>query len=294
MFYNLITSINFRSGFIAVSIALGTFTTSGFAIDPENFTDCESCPTLVVIPNGEIDIRLPPGALGRGHNVGWYRRVIFEKSFAIGIYEVTNAEWQACIEANGCDVLDYETTSNKHHPVTQVSWQQAVKYTKWLSKKTGYTYRLPSNAEWEYAARGNLGMNRYFNLDPTDVCAFGNVYDQTAETELAYGLDVLPCDDEVAMLAIVGSFEHNEFGVFDAIGNVFEWTEDCPNPGGQGRGGFPTTGKPWLDGDCSLRGYRGSSWLSNEPYYLTEATRFKDLTSNEEDLGFRVVRELRD
>jgi formylglycine-generating enzyme required for sulfatase activity len=286
-------SICFLASSIALLTTSGFFISSSLATEPKTITDCDLCPTLAVIPTGEIDIRLPPGALGRGHNVGWYRRVIFTQPFAIGIYEVTNAQWHACIRDAGCEPLDYDTDINKEYPVTQVSWQQATKYTKWLTKKTGYTYRLPSNSEWEYAARGDLGMNRYFNLEPQDVCMFGNVYDQTAEAELEYGLDTLPCEDKKIMLAAVGSFKPNQFGVFDAIGNVFEWTEDCPNPGGQGRGGFPATGKPWLDGDCSLRGYRGSSWLSNEPYYLTESTRFKDLTSNEEDLGFRVVRELR-
>ncbi len=292
MFNNLIKCSHFLILFIAVAMTLGIFMTNGLASDQEYITDCDSCPVLVTIPNGEIDIRLPPGALGRGHNVGWYVRVKFTKPFAIGIHEVTNVQWQACIQDDGCDSLEYDTTIDKQHPVTQISWQQANQYMKWLTKKTGYTYRLPSNAEWEYAARGDLGMNRYFNLEPADVCTFGNVYDETAEAELSYGLDVLPCEDRETMLAQVGSFTPNQFGIFDTIGNVFEWTEDCPNPGGQGRGGFPATGEPWLDGDCSLRGYRGSSWLSNEPYYLTESTRFKDLTSNEEDLGFRVVREL--
>jgi formylglycine-generating enzyme required for sulfatase activity len=294
MFHNFMNSRCFWASPLTVLMTFGFFIPTGLFAEPKQITDCESCPILAVISEGEIDIRLPPGALGRGHNVGWYQRVIFTQPFAIGIYEVTNAQWHACISDGGCELLDYDTTINQQHPVTQVSWQQANEYTKWLTKKTGHTYRLPSNAEWEYAARGDLGMNRYFNLEPTDVCIFGNVYDQTAEAELAYGLEALPCSDQQIMLAPVGSFKANQFGIFDAIGNAFEWTEDCPNPGGQGRGGFPTTGKPWLDGDCSLRGYRGSSWLTNEPYYLTESTRFKDLTSNEEDLGFRVVRELRD
>lgn len=292
MSYKFTTSRNYCGLFIAALITFSTFITNSFGSDTNHISDCDLCPTLAVIPTGAIDIRLPPGALGRGHNVGWYVRVVFNKPFAIGIYEVTNAQWSACIKDGGCDNLDYDTTANKQYPVTQISWQQANKYTKWLTQKTGYTYRLPSNTEWEYAARGDLGMNRYFNLEPADVCTHGNVYDQTAEAELVYGLDMLPCEDQKTMLATVGTYKPNQFGIFDTIGNVFEWTEDCPNPGGQGRGGFPATGKPWLDGDCSLRGYRGSSWLSNEPYYLTESTRFKDLTSNEEDLGFRVVREL--
>jgi formylglycine-generating enzyme required for sulfatase activity len=277
---------------IIVVMLLASPLTEEASAESKVLKDCNECPKLTRIPAGEIDIRLPPGALGRGHNVGYYSRVTFSQPFAIGLYEVTNAEWLACVKSDACDSLEVDATQILQNPVTQVSWQQAVGYTKWLSKKTGQIYRLPSNTEWEYAARSELGMNRYFNLKPADVCAYGNVYDLSAENELEYGLDTLPCEDKTITLTTVGNFLPNSFGIYDTIGNVFEWTEDCPNPGGQGRGGFPTTGRAWIAGDCSLRGYRGSSWLSNEPSYLTEATRFKDLTSSEEDLGFRVVREL--
>ncbi|OUT79652.1 MAG: hypothetical protein CBB82_00750 [Betaproteobacteria bacterium TMED22] len=254
--------------------------------------DCDDCPSLVIIPAGEIDIRVPPGVIGRAHNAGWYTRVSFARAYAIGVFEVTNEQWHACIIAGGCDQLDYDTTLNQQYPATKISWQQARKYNQWLSKKTGYNYRLPSNTEWEYAARAGRGMNRYFNVLPQDICDLGNVYDQTAERILAYNLDTLPCDDGKVSLAPVGEFEPNAFGLYDTIGNAFEWTEDCASPGNFDASGLPTNGDPWFVGDCSLRGYRGSSWLTNESTYLIESDRFRDLTSSEEDLGFRVVRDI--
>ncbi|MDC1312254.1 formylglycine-generating enzyme family protein [Burkholderiales bacterium] len=260
---------------------------------PDKFIkDCNDCPILVIIPPGAVDYRVPPGVVGRAHNAGWYTRIIFTQPFAIGVFEVTNGQWYACIEEGECDQLEYDTALNQQHPVTKVNWQQAQRYTQWLSKKTEQKYRLPSNTQWEYAARAGLGMNRYFDIKPQDVCEYGNVYDHTAEQTLAYNLDMLPCDDGQDSLVAVGQFKSNAFGLYDTIGNAFEWTEDCASPGNFDASGLPTNGAPWLDGDCSLRGYRGSSWLTNEPTYLVESDRFRDLTSSEQDLGFRIVRDI--
>ena len=276
----------------ALSATVGSLISNANAAPDKLIKDCSECPTLVTIPSGAIDYRVPPGIIGRAHNAGWYTRISFTREFAIGTFEVTNGQWHACIEGGGCDQLDYDTTVNQHHPVTKVNWHQAKRYAQWLSKKTNYNYRLPSNTEWEYSARAGRGMNRYFNIAPKNVCEHGNVYDQTAETTLAYNLDMLPCDDGQAGLAAVGHFKPNAFGLYDTIGNAFEWIEDCASPGNFDASGLPVNGAAWFEGDCTLRGYRGSSWLTNEPTYLVESDRFRDLTSGEEDLGFRVVRDI--
>jgi len=253
------------------------------------FSDCDRCPELVVVPSGSFEMRTAPWGPGRGHNDGYYYPVSFQLNFAVGRYEITNADWEVCVEDGGCEALKKVEGARPRLPVVNVSWRQARLYTKWLSRITGYRYRLPSNSEWEYAARAGLGMNRYFDIPPEKVCDFGNTYDESADKALEYGLESMPCNDGETSLSEVGKFKPNDFGIHDAIGNVFEWTEDCSSPDWRGA---PVDGRPWLKGDCSMRGYRGSSWLSNEPFYVVESSRFKYLGSSEEDLGFRVVREI--
>jgi formylglycine-generating enzyme required for sulfatase activity len=251
--------------------------------------DCDTCPEMVVIPAGSFEMRTPPWGPGYPHNEGYFFPVTFEAPFAIGKYEITFAEWDVCVSEGRCEALDDADWGRGRRPAMNLSWAEAVIFTKWLSARTGHTYRLPTNAEWEYAARAGLGMNRFFDIPATEVCKFGNVYDETGHREFEFEWRPMPCDDGEAVTAPVGQFSPNAFGLHDAIGNVFEWTEDCASPNWRGA---PGNGAPWVEGDCSLRGYRGASWITNEPYYLVESTRFKFYGARENDLGFRVVREI--
>lgn len=259
-----------------------------FASEKE-FTDCDGCPVLVKIPTGSFQIRNAPWGPGHPHDEGFYYTVTFAKPFAFGKFELTNRQWQICVEEGVCaDIVDHD----RHYPnapVVNVSWHEVTTFMNWLSKKTGYSYRLPSNAEWEYASRAGLGMNRYFDIPLERLCEFANTYDQHAEGQLEYGGKFTPCDDGFAEIAPVGQYSANAFGIFDSIGNVSEWTEDCASPDWRGA---PHDGKSWVSGDCSLRGFRGASWLNNEPYYLLEADRFRYSGSRAEDLGFRVLRDI--
>lgn len=257
----------------------------------QSIKDCDTCPELVSIPAGNFDMRYPPGATGRGHNVGFYHEISIKYDFALGKFEVTNGEWLACVEASACKMPSKVDLSERSDPVTNISWRDAKAYTKWLSKLTGFVYRLPSNSEWEYAARAGLGMDRYFNIASRDLCNFANTYDIYAESILQFGFNPTPCDDGSSGLAKVGKYRPNNFGIYDTIGNVFEWTEDCAGP--TVRAAFPRDGGAWLGGDCSLRGFRGSSWLINEPFFLIESSRFRSMDLGAEDLGFRVLREFR-
>ena len=263
-----------------------------FAQNPEQgqlIRDCADCPQLVVIPRGSFEMRFPPGTSGRGHSVGLYHTVTFDYTFAIGIFEVTNREWSECVSAGECaDILEELATSRG--AVVNVNWPEANKYVRWLSKKTGFKYRLPSYSEWEYAARAGRGMNRYFDIDLSDVCRHGNTYDQAAEKSLKLGLSVTPCDDGESGVSVVGRYEPNRFGVYDVIGNVAEWIEDCAGP--IVRAAYPRDGQAWLGGDCELRGFRGSSWLSNESSFVFESSFFRSRVARADDLGFRVLREL--
>lgn len=255
----------------------------------DTFRDCEACPQMVVIPSGTFEMRTAPWGPGQPHNEGFFFPVTFERPFAIGKFEITFDEWAACVAEGKCQPLDDSEWGGGKRPAINLSWSDAVVFTRWLSAKTGHKYRLPTNSEWEYAARAGLGMNRFFGIAPADLCKYGNVYDEASHREFGFDWEHVPCDDGQVVTAPVGSYQSNAFGLYDTIGNVFEWTEDCASPNWRGA---PGNGKPWVEGDCSLRGYRGASWITNDPYYLIESSRFKFLGARANDLGLRVVREL--
>src|SRR5690606_22170075 len=139
-------------------------------------------------------------------------------------------------------------------PVVYVSWDNAVAYTKWLSKKTGKTYRLLTEAEWEYAYRsGTDERHRFLNIPPAKVSAVANVYDKRGRQVAEMEYEPLPCDDRFGEVAPVGSFKPDAFGLFDMMGNVAEWVEDCLPTGLQWRGA-PVDGSAHTRGDCTQRG----------------------------------------
>ena len=169
-----------------------------------------------------------------------------------------------------------------------VSWNDAQEYVRWLSRETGKSYRLPSEAEWEYAARGGTSTSRYWGDSSSSQCGHANGAD--AATKRVY-LDwtVAACDDGAVRTALVGSYSANGFGLFDVLGNVWEWTEDCWN--GSYRGA-PADGAPWYGSDCSRRVMRGGSWTVT-PRHLRSAARLRLTTGVRATYaGFRVARTL--
>lgn len=254
--------------------------------------DCPKCPAMVVVPAGKFAMPYPPGDSGRYHHEGPVRAVTFERPFAVGRYEVTFDEWDACVAEQGCPRIDDKGRGRGRRPVVYVSWDNAVAYTKWLSKKTGKTYRLLTEAEWEYAYRsGTDERHRFLNIPPAKVCAVANVYDKRGRQVAEMEYEPLPCDDRFGEVAPVGSFKPNAFGLFDMMGNVAEWVEDCLPTGLQWRGA-PVDGSAHTRGDCTQRGFRGGSFLENEKYYLRNVDRFKYVGAKDSDLGFRVARTL--
>jgi formylglycine-generating enzyme required for sulfatase activity len=252
--------------------------------------DCPKCPKLVVVPVGTFAMPYPPGDSGRFHHEGPVRPVTFTRPFAIGAYEVTFDEWDACTAEKACPKIDDKGRGRGKRPVVYVAWDQATAYTAWLSKKTGKAYRLPTEAEWEYAYRsGTDERHRFLNVPTAKVCAMANVYDKRAKLLNDMEYEPLACDDKFGEVAPAGSFKPNAFGLYDMIGNVSEWVEDCLPTGLQWRGA-PIDGTANLKGDCSQRGFRGGSFLENEKYYLRNQDRFKFIGAKDSDLGFRVVR----
>jgi formylglycine-generating enzyme required for sulfatase activity len=210
------------------------------------FRDCEDCPTMVVVPAGEFTMGAPPAELGGEAQ----HRVRIEAPFAVSKFEITFAEWDACLAGGGCRGYrpGDEGWGRENSPAMNISWEDATAYAAWLSAKTGKTYRLLSEAEWEYAARA--GSNAAYPYADGLSPAKAN-YDASTDGSG-------PSDVNRQRTVPVGSFLPNAFGLFDMQGNVSEWVEDCWND--EYTAAAPTDGSAWVTGDCKGHVVRGGSW----------------------------------
>jgi len=279
--------------FLTAGIALAStvFVLSAQAQDARKpgteFQDCPECPLMVVVPAGSYDMGAPPVDQGRPYDEGELRPVTVSNPFAVGKFEVTFDEWDACVRDGKCVATEDEGWGRGKRPVINVSWTEADRYTKWLAEKTRKPYRLLTEAEWEYAARAGAGRARFFGIKREEVCSHANLYDKTAEKKLEFGMDMLPCDDGFDVTAPVGSFKPNAFGLHDMLGNVWEWTEDCQVHLWRNA---PTDARARVTGRCTERAYRGASWLSHPPSYVRIGDRYRFIGARYNDLGFRVGR----
>ncbi len=255
----------------------------------ETFRDCEACPEMVVIPAGSFTMGSPDTEEGHLGREAPQHEVSFAAPFAIGKYEVTFAEWDACIDAGACGrTPDDEGWGRDTRPVINVTWQDAQDYVAWLSRATGHTYRLPSEAEWEYAARAGTTGARPWGSSLTSVCHHANTADEEAE-DLFPDFRTAACSDAHTNTAPVGSYAANGFGLHDMLGNVWEWVEDCPHDNYEGA---PTDGSVWAGGNCEFRVLRGGSW-ADVPNSVRLADRISLIHQfNNSGAGFRVVRAL--
>jgi formylglycine-generating enzyme required for sulfatase activity len=232
--------------------------------------DCTDCPDLVVVPTGSFDMGSPTSDYDKP-----IHRVSIGKPFAIGLFEVTFKEWDRCVEDRGCKTRpDDRGWGRGNHPVINVSWLDAKQYVEWLTKKTGHVYRLPSEAEWEYAARAGTTSPFWWGRN------VGAREANCLECKTGKGEQSLP----------VGSYKPNAFGLFDTAGNVAEWVEDCWHDDYKGA---PGDGSAWgASGTCQLRVLRGGSFDS-QALYVQSGVRFRyDYDVPYSANGFRVVREL--
>jgi formylglycine-generating enzyme required for sulfatase activity len=176
------------------------------------------------------------------------------------------------------------------HPAVCLTWHDSKAYVTWLSKKTGRSYRLLSEAEWEYAAQGRTEPGSYprffFGDDEADLCRYANVRDEAAQLSLSWS--GVKCSDGYAYTAPVGSFLPNAFGLYDMFGNATQWIEDCQN---QDYNGAPNDGSAWTSGDCTRHAMRGPNWSSVSVSDTVErGFRSSDYRSVEN--GFRLARTL--
>ncbi|MCE3285514.1 MAG: hypothetical protein K0R70_1770 [Steroidobacteraceae bacterium] len=251
--------------------------------------DCPECPEMVIAPAGAFQMGSPDREEGRQSHESPMRTVTFAKPFAIGKYEITFDEWDACVAAKACAPVPDDGWGRGRRPVIHVNFQMATDYARWLSERTGKPYRLPSEAEWEYAARAGSTTPWYWGDDSRRACEHANVGDESVKAEHP-DWPLHDCNDGFPKTAPVGTFKPNRFGLHDTAGNVWEWVEDCYNPSYEGA---PADGRAWLAGDCVRRIDRGGGWY-NKPSAVRPALRYAgdDPARQNNTLGFRVVRSL--
>jgi formylglycine-generating enzyme len=294
----------------------------GEAAHSENrvFQDCSDCPRMVEISGGTFTMGSPPTERERKKLEG-PRENVNVASFVIGETEVTRAQYAAFVRETrrpdppGCftfgfisfgdSVLDTNASWRKlpfeqtdDHPVVCVSWHDASDYAAWLSRKTGHNYRLPSEAEWEYAARAGTTTIFFWGPDENQACEYANGGDATllqASPEMQEvversfregdtGARLLECNDASAYTAPARKYRPNAFGLYDMTGNVWEWVEDCWYES------LPTSGRAQSEPSCASRRARGGCW-NDFPEELRSARRTRVQPNERANyLGFRVAR----
>ncbi len=278
---------------------------------PAEVWDAPEAPLLVVVPPGEFLLGSPEEEEGRFPDESPRRRIVLRDPVAVGKYPVTRGEYARFVADAGyaarteCQGYAGETELQRkwrfswrdpgfpqtdREPAVCIGWNDAKAYVAWLSARTGRRYRLPSEAEWEYAARGGTVTARWWGEGADDGCDAANGADLTAKDRFT-DWTVANCRDGYRFTAPVGAFRPNGFGLYDTLGNVWQWVEDCFNDGYDDE---PPDGAPRLTGDCRRRMMRGGAWHSH-PRYLRSASRRSGLAGvGVAAYGFRVARDIRD
>jgi formylglycine-generating enzyme required for sulfatase activity len=274
------------------------------------FKECKGpivCPEMMVVPAGKFLMGSPATEAGRDEDEGPQREVTIAKAFAVGKFEVTFADWEACVAGTklgslpadetapriGCATVSDSGYGKGKRPVINVSWHEAQGYVRWLNQtlhgRVDGPYRLLSEAEWEHAARAATTTAYSFGDDAKDICAYGNVLtEKTKQWYPGFQGDTAPCEDGQIKTAEAGSFKANAFGLHDMHGNVWEWVQDCHGPYAEASNDGSVTEKA----NCSIRVLRGGSW-SFTPRYLRSADRYSyGPIGRGNVVGFRLARTL--
>ncbi len=278
----------------------------------DRLKDGSEGPEMVMIPAGSFRMGSPAGEAGRDDDEGPVHEVEVA-AFALGRYEVTVSEFRRFVDATGyrteaetgggCYYWDGKQAQldkdklwrspgfpqGDDHPVTCVSWNDALAYAEWLSKETGKGYRLPTEAQWEYAARAGTQTARFWGDDSSEACRYANVADRTAK-ETYPDWAIHDCTDGYVYTASAGRFRPNGFGLYDMLGNVWEWTCSAYETKYAG-----AERRCVRKGDGGPRVNRGGSW-GDEPRFVRSATRYRStpdarytqprLPSGEDPLAF--------
>jgi Uncharacterized conserved protein len=234
----------------------------------EILQDCPSCPSMVVVPAGSYMMGSPASEENREGDEGPRHLVTLNRAFAIGRYEVTFDEYDACVAANGCRAVSDQSWGRGRRPVINVTYDDAQRYVAWLSQTTGHDYFLPSEAEWEYAARA--GTDTPWPTGSAVITDDANILNQFQKT------------------VVVGGYPSNAFGLHDTMGNVGEWVQDCLDAGYVGA---PTDGSAARSGDCAGKTIIRGGYFTSEPKDVRSARRFSAARRQSwQAVGFRVTR----
>ena len=230
--------------------------------------DCQACPVLVSLPAGSFTM----GSNASDPSERPAHHVVIDAPFAIGKLEVTVQQWNACVTANGCPRLAQALNANPNAPVRDVSWDDAQQYIKWIGLVSGKPFRLPTEAEWEFAARGGTASPYWWG--------------EKMVPGKANCKECGPPWHEDGPVG-VGSSAANGYGMHDTSGSVWEWVADCWHANFKGA---PGDGTAWDEPNCRVRVIRGGSWRDGSAYMLA-STRFKyDAGVRQSQNGFRVAR----
>lgn len=245
----------------------------------ESFSDCASCPEMVVIPEGQALMGSRPESVGFRPEEAPVHRIAVKRPIAISKHWITAGNWRTCVEAGVCrPTISSFLAAGAEVPATRVSWFDAKAYVDWLSRTSGRRYRLLSETEWEYAAQAQ--GHREMELPPMA---------DSAAPRPAGDFDLLRYSGR---LRHTGGMKPNAWGLHALPGNALEWVEDCWHPN---YGQAPSDGSPWLGGaggDCAYRVVRGGVQPGepDERRAVARAREFADARAP--TLGFRVAREL--
>jgi formylglycine-generating enzyme required for sulfatase activity len=278
--------------------------------------DCPTCPEMVVIPAGSFlmgtpkAIQVPTEVPAELDPVS----ITITRPFALGRFELTRGEYQEFVSATGYSPPDphcrtwvadlkafrdlprgwqqanIPAAPTDRHPASCISWHDARAYLAWLSKQTGRNYRLPSETEWEYAARAGTRTLYPTGNDRRRICRQANLHDRRTAASYPLAWTVAPCYDGFADVAPVGSLQPNNFGLYDMLGNVWEWAEDCASLSYFGR---PLDQRAWTwDGGCKRRIQRGGGWITGPERARPGFHGDGDDSDRADFAGMRVARDL--
>lgn len=277
---------------------------------PTPFRDCPECPEMVRVPGGTFQMG-DASALAKPDEKPVHAVSI--AAFAAGRFEVTRGEFATFVAATGyapspgCLVdrtfsgrMTFDASASwrdpaypqtDRDPVVCMGWVDGNAYAAWLSRRTGKAYRLLSEAEWEYAARGGTTSEFWWGDTDHDLCAYANGGDLAAQKQFPWW-PAAPCNDGYVFTAPVGSFRPNAFGLYDMAGNAWEWTADCYAPTYDSQ---PRDGSAYSGGRCDHHVLRGGSWgwgTSDERSSQRNPLLRLPGTLKGGDFGFRVARAL--